>query len=186
MGKDELRRIFVWKSIPIPIFAAIMIMFFGYEIIRSELSNLFELILPVPQGFFEDWFYMPESAFMVIVTYVLFPPFVEEVLYRGIIARKFFKTYSPKKSILMSAALFGIMHINPWQMINSFFGGIFYGWVYWRYRSIWLCMFMHAYHNIHARFFSLPFKTGNLLQNPIWFDILGFLFWLMDSYYPES
>ena len=181
MGKDELHRIFAWRDVPLPIFAAVMVMFFGLEIIRSELSNLLQNLLPVPEGFFDGWFYEPENVFFVIVSSALFPGFTEEVFFRGIIARRFYRSYSPRKAILLSAALFGIMHLNPWQMVNAFLGGIFYGWIYWRYRSIWLCMFTHAYHNVLATFMALPYiRIENpyymeLWRHPLWFDILGLL-----------
>ena len=57
LGKGELGRIFVWRDIPIAIFASVLIMFFGFNVIRSELGNLFQFILPVPDGFFDGWFY---------------------------------------------------------------------------------------------------------------------------------
>ena len=181
MGRDELRRIFVWRDIPIPVFAGIMVMFFGLEIIKSELSNLLQSMLPVPDGFFSSRFYMPKNAFFVIVAHALFPGFTEEVFFRGVIARRFFRHYSPIKSVLLSAALFGIIHLNPWQAVNAFYAGIFYGWIYWRYRTVWLCMFAHAYHNILVSYMSFPYvaagKSGyqQVWRHPLWFDIMGLL-----------
>jgi membrane protease YdiL (CAAX protease family) len=176
MGKDELRRIFAWRNVPLPVFGSILVMYFGFEIITSELGNLFQMILPVPYGFFDGLFYEPENVFLLIVTGAIFPGFSEEVFFRGIIARKFFRTYSPARSIVLSAALFGIIHLNPWQMTNAFFYGIFYGWVYWRCKSIWLCMFMHAYHNILVHFMTYPYvSAGNFWLYPAWLDILGLL-----------
>lgn len=183
MGKDELSRIFAWLDLPLPVFAGSMIMFFGINIIRSELSNVLRMLLPIPDKFFEGLFYEPDNAFLLIISIALFPAFTEEVFHRGIIARNFFRIYSPRKAIVLSAALFGIIHINPWQAVNAFWGGIFYGWIYWRYRSIWLCMFMHAYHNILAIFMYYPYvrienHTGyqSMWRHPAWFDILGLLF----------
>ena len=181
IGKNELSSIFAWRNVPLPVFAAIMVMFFGAHIIRSELSNILQNLLPVPDGFFDGAFYRQENIFLIIVTGALMPGFTEEVFFRGIIARKFYRTYSPLKAILLSAALFGIMHLNPWQAVNSFLGGIFYGWIYWRYRSIWLCMFIHAYNNVLAFFMLYPFErigisgSHELWRHPLWFVILGFI-----------
>ena len=182
MGKDELRRVFAWRDVPLPVFAGIMVMFFGVDMIRSELSNLLQILLPVPNKFFNGWFYEPNNVFLAITSISLFPGFTEEILFRGVIARKFFRTYSPCKAVVLNAVLFGIMHINPWQMTNSFLGGIFYGWIYWRYRSIWLCMFMHAYNNVLAVFMSYPYiriedytSYQLMWHHPAWFNILGLL-----------
>jgi membrane protease YdiL (CAAX protease family) len=181
MGKGELSRIFAWRNVPVPLFAGVMVMFFGFEIISSELQNFFKMLLPIPEGFFDGLFYMPDNIFLVILSIALFPGFTEEVFYRGVIARRFFRAYSPRKAVLLSAALFGIAHINPWQMTNAFLYGIFFGWIYWRYRSIWLCMFTHAYHNFLAVFIPRPrVEVGNsgypyMWRHPLWFDILGLL-----------
>jgi membrane protease YdiL (CAAX protease family) len=68
------------------------------------------------------------------------------------------------------------MHLNPWQMTNAFLGGIFYGWIYWRYKSIWLCMFIHAYYNILVDFMTYPYAGAyDFWRHPVWFDILGLL-----------
>ena len=98
----------------------------------------------------------------------------------GYFARRFYTTYSPRKAIILSALIFGIMHINPWQATNAFIGGIFYGWIYLRYKSIWLCMLMHAYNNILAFYFDLPYilvKNSGYIEiwrHPMWLNILGF------------
>ena len=115
----------------------------------------------------------------LIISAGLFPGFSEEILFRGIIERKFFRIYSPVKAILLSSLLFGILHINPWQAVNAFFGGLFIGWIYWRYRSIWLCMFIHAYYNTLVTLLPLPYTKTNSLQyieewrHPLWFILLG-------------
>jgi membrane protease YdiL (CAAX protease family) len=180
MGKDELRRIFVWRDIPLAVFAGVLVMFYGLEIVKSELHNLLQMVLPVPDSFFDGWFYEPENIFLLIISMDLFPGFTEEVFFRGIIARRFCRTYPPRKAILLSAALFGIVHLNPWQAVNAFYLGIFLGWIYWRYKSIWLCMFIHAYHNT-LTLMPLPYvKMQNeyyevTWRHPVWFDILGLL-----------
>jgi len=175
MSKDELRRILVWRKIPFAVFAGVLIMYLGFEIIISEFYNLFQTVFPVPYGFFDGW-YKPDNIFLLILSNALFPGFTEELFYRGIIARRFFRTYSPRKAILLSSILFGIVHFNPWQAVNAFLGGIFYGWIFWRYKSIWLCMFFHAYYNTLVMLMPLPYAAnGAILSHPIWFDILGLL-----------
>ena len=183
LDKNELRRIFVWREMPVFIFAAIMVMFFGLVIIKSEILNFFEVLVPIPKGFFSDWFHVPEGFFLTIISIAIFPGFTEEVLYRGIIARRFFSTYSPRKAILLSSLIFAVVHMNPWQIVNAFIGGIFFGWIYLRYRSIWLCIFIHIYHNILVSYVKFPHvRVENsayleIWRHPLWLDILGiFLF----------
>ena len=185
IGKDELSRILVWRDTSLPVFAALLLMFFGLTIVKSELGNFFQMLIPVPQYFFDNYFYRPGNVIMLIISSALFPAFTEEILFRGIIARRFSRIYSPRKAILLSAVLFGIMHINPWQTFGAFMGGIFYGWIYFRYKSIWLCMFMHAYHNILATLMPFPYiEVPNyyyekMYRHPLWFDILGIFLFLL-------
>jgi membrane protease YdiL (CAAX protease family) len=179
MGKDELRRIFAWRDIPLGVFAGVLVMYFGYEIVVSELYNFFIRIFPVPDSFFDGWFYEPDNIFLMILTSSLFPGFTEEIFFRGIIARRFCRAYPLRKAILLSAVLFGLCHMNPWQAFDAFLGGIFYGWIYWRYKSIWLCMFLHAYYNTLASFMTIPYVEMQneyyevTWRHPVWFDVLG-------------
>ena len=181
MGRDELRRILAWRDVPLAVFAGVMIMFSGLDIITSELYNIFNILLPVPDNFFDGWFYKPRSVFLIILTGALLPGISEEIFFRGIIARRFFRAYSPVKSILVSAALFGLFHLNPWQAVNAFYFGIFLGWIYRRYKTIWLCMFTHACHNFLVDFMPYPYiavKNAYYLEmwrHPLWFDIMGLL-----------
>jgi membrane protease YdiL (CAAX protease family) len=182
MQKEELTHILVWRDVPFSTFASILVMFFGFEILQSELSNILQIIIPVPDEFFPDE--SSSSIFLVILTSALFPAFTEEIFFRGIILRNFSRIYSTRKAILLSALLFGLMHINPWQTVHAFISGIFLGWIYRRYKTIWLCMFIHAYNNVLASFMLVPVTvTRNpdnfrvLVFHPLWFDILGlFLF----------
>jgi membrane protease YdiL (CAAX protease family) len=84
-----------------------------------------------------------------------------------------------------SALLFGAMHLNPWQALAAFISGLFYGWLYMRYRTIWMCMFFHGYTNVPASFMPFPVKYlenehthALLVMHPLWFDILGILLFL--------
>ena len=54
------------------------------------------------------------------------------------------KNYSPYKAILISAIFFGAMHLNPWQAIPAFFGGLFIGWIYYKTWSVIPGVIIHA------------------------------------------
>jgi membrane protease YdiL (CAAX protease family) len=118
------------------------------------------------------------------MTTALFPAFTEEVFFRGILLRRFCGVYSERKAILLSAVLFGLMHLNPWQAMYAFISGLFLGWVYRRFKTIWPCMLLHAYNNILASFIVYPVivvpnrnSFTTLVHHPLWFVILGaFLF----------
>jgi membrane protease YdiL (CAAX protease family) len=78
---------------------------------------------------------------------VLAAPVLEEVLFRWIILDGLLKNYSPVKAILWSGIMFGYAHIIPTQAVNAMFIGFALGWVYYRSRSLYLCMFLHFVNN---------------------------------------
>lgn len=84
------------------------------------------------------------STFLSIV---LFAPLLEELFCRGIILRGLLHHTTPIKAIALSALMFGIMHLNPWQAIPAFILGVFMGWVYWRTHSLWATIFIHFVNN---------------------------------------
>jgi len=77
----------------------------------------------------------------------LVAPVIEEILFRGIILRSFLNQYDPKKAIIWSAVIFAVAHLNIYQLPVAFVGGCMIGWVYYRTKSLWLCILAHACHN---------------------------------------
>ena len=62
--------------------------------------------------------------------YAMFMPFVEEVLFRGILFSRLEREYGLRAGILLSAALFGIYHASLVQGIYAFIMGIVFASAY--------------------------------------------------------
>ena len=78
-------------------------------------------------------------------------PIVEELFFRGVVERILLKLKtSPWVGIIASAMLFTMIHEFPYQAIGAFIGGVIYGWVYYKTKSIYLTFSMHAVNNIIA------------------------------------
>jgi len=77
----------------------------------------------------------------------LVAPVLEEMLFRGVILRGFLRQYSRTFAILWSAALFGIAHLNLYQLATAIVLGVVSGWLYERCRSLWPCILLHAAYN---------------------------------------
>jgi len=88
-------------------------------------------------------FNLPTFLLVVVIA-----PLSEEWLHRGIILKGLLTHYSPLKAIIWSSVIFGVMHVDPRLMVYAFCGGLAMGWVYWRTRSLWCCIFMHAANNV--------------------------------------
>jgi len=103
--------------------------------------------IPMPEAvkrLFESAFSRTLPTFLVAVVVA---PLAEEWLCRGVILKGLLRRYSPRKAIVWSAILFGVLHANPWQAIPACCIALAIGWVYWRTRSLWYCIFMHAVNN---------------------------------------
>jgi fluoride ion exporter CrcB/FEX len=90
---------------------------------------------------------MPIIAF---ITIVLLAHLLEELLFRGIILDGYLKNYSPINSIVVSAFLFALIHGNLAQGIGAFMMGVVAGLLYWRTKSLLLCIALHFSNNFTA------------------------------------
>ncbi|HDL18051.1 MAG TPA: CPBP family intramembrane metalloprotease [Bacteroidetes bacterium] len=97
---------------------------------------------------------------VIFLLLVVAAPVLEELLFRGIILEGFLHRYSPGKAILWSSIIFGVVHLNPWQFIAAFFGGLLIGWVYWQTRSLLPAMFIHFVINFTSYVLQF-FTTGD-------------------------
>jgi uncharacterized protein len=116
------------------------------ELISSPSSEAFktEIINSVPDTGIYSFLYL-----------VLIAPIVEEVLFRGIMLEGLSKKYSPVVSIMFTSFLFGISHINPWQILFTFILGLLFGWLYLKTRSLVPSIFCHILNNLVSFLFLL-------------------------------
>lgn len=100
--------------------------------------------------FMEDTFFEIANEPLGIVSMALLAPLVEEMMFRGAIQNYFMRTSSnPWIGIIVTALIFGIVHMNPQQIVYATLLGVVFGWIYYRTRSL------------------LPVITGHVLNNSI-------------------
>jgi membrane protease YdiL (CAAX protease family) len=183
--KLKFNEVFKFNSVSLNYWLAIIIFMFGFVIVSSEIDNILNYILPMPE-FLQDIFeaIMVKQVFAIAIILIgIIPAITEEMLFRGVVLNGFKENYSDKKAILISALLFGIIHLNPWQFVTAFIIGIVMAWVCIKTKSIILCMYMHLFNNtigvIALKYKEvLPIKGFNTAYSekifqPIWFDLAG-------------
>jgi len=182
----KFNEIFLVNKVSLNYWIATIVFMFGYVILSSELDNVLEYFLPMPM-FLEDTFesIMVDQLFIFsIILIVIVPTITEEMLFRGIIVSGFKENYSGKKTIIVSALLFGLIHLNPWQFVSAFIVGLFSAWLCLRTKSILLCLYIHFFNNflgLMAMKFSdtIPIRgfntayAGEPVFQPLWFDAIG-------------
>ena len=181
----KFNEVFMFNNVPLNIWIAVIVFMFGFIILSSELDNLLNYILPMPE-FLQDVFNSMLANEYIVISIILvgiIPAFVEEMFFRGVILSGFKDNYSRKKAIIISSLLFGIIHLNPWQFVTAFIIGIISAWICLQTNSILPSIYIHLFNNILSvlvtrygdvisiRGFNTVFNERTL--QPIWFDAAG-------------
>lgn len=82
-----------------------------------------------------------------VATAVVLAPILEEWLFRGIVQPPAVAKWGAFRGILVSAALFGVIHLMPMQVINAFFVGLVLGYLYYKTGSLVPVILLHALNN---------------------------------------
>lgn len=176
------RQVFPIKKNPWLIYPVLILTVLGLDIVLSEFDNILRYFFHIPTDstILAGIEYNPWAA---AFTLVVIAPMTEEILFRGFILRGFQKQYPNIVAILVSAILFGAIHLNWQQIPGAAILGILLGWVFLRTGSILPCLLIHGLNNglvllnvlvdLHIPGFSgRPPITGAIFQ-PLWFDALG-------------
>jgi len=131
---------------------------FAYEHLGIEMdenaSKVFEGLMKEPWGY---------------VAIGILAPLAEEIVFRGAILRTLLAMMSKKNhwvAIMVSAAIFGLVHGNVAQFVNALLMGLLLGWMYYRTKSLVPGILMHWVNNTMAYVLSnlMPQSDGKLID----------------------
>ena len=102
--------------------------------------------------------YFVDYPIFAIIMSVIMGPFTEEIIYRGILFR-FFSKYGELCAVLSTGFLFGTMHmlfsfgntnilLFLCQWLDYFLSGILLGFIYKKYKNIWINVSIHGTWNL--------------------------------------
>ena len=96
-------------------------------------------------------------------------PLAEEVVFRGAILRTLLGIMSKKNhwvAIMISAAIFGVVHANLAQFVNALLMGLLLGWMYYRTGSLVPGILLHWVNNTMAYVLAniMPQSDGKLID----------------------
>jgi len=183
----SFNEVFMFNTVPLNLWSALIVFMFGFVIVSSELDNLLNYVLPMPELLQDafDLLLTNEYIILSIILIGIIPAFLEEMLFRGVILSGFRENYSPKKAIIVSAVLFGIVHLNPWQFVTAFIVGIISAWICLKTKSILPAIYIHLFNNMLAVFLAkygekIPIRgfTTEVYERtfqPLWFDAIGII-----------
>lgn len=140
------------------------------------------VIEPLLELFPPKWFNMLSgymgSGIWAIMTAVLAAPILEELLFRGVIQRSITMKYGGLTGVVVAAAIFGIIHFNPVQVVNAFVVGLILGFIYYKTNSLISVMIIHAVNNAMAYLIwtiSEDKSQFNMIRDSINSDMLYYI-----------
>lgn len=153
-GKDILAKPFERK---IPVNSAVYI-FAGITLITAMayINSLIVSLLGIPSGGAEIEGASADNYTFILafITTAIVPAICEEFLFRGAIMHSLLK-FGKVPAILISAVMFGLMHMNFSQFFYATAAGIFLGWVACETGSIYCGMLIHFSQNFFSVFQSV-------------------------------
>jgi len=192
VSRSPLREVFPLRPVPWSLAVPLVSLMIGSSILLSETDNCVRHFLPLPPmlaNLFGDLIGAKTGLWGSLFLLAIVAPLTEELLFRGVILHGFLSRYAPFKSVLWSSVLFGLVHLNPWQLITGIWLGVLLGWLRVRTRSLLPCFALHAaFNSLPLCALLLPvtipgFNTnGGLARTvefqPLWFNLLGLALFL--------
>lgn len=124
-------------------------------LISTIIINLISAIFQDAMGItfesgFEDMYVEgPMGAVVLIFTLAVIPAVVEEFCIRGVVLQPL-RRYGDKFAIIMSAAIFSILHGNMVQIPYTLVAGIYFGYLCVATGSLWPSIVLHFINNLFS------------------------------------
>jgi len=150
IARVPLRDAFLLRGFPPLLIPSLVAVALGSSLLASEVDNLIRIVLPMPawlESAFDDIFGGVRGLAATVLFVVVIGPVLEELLCRGLILHVLLRRYSPWVAIVISSVLFAVVHLNPWQGVAAFGGGLLLGWIAVETRSLWPCVICHSLFN---------------------------------------
>ena len=154
-AKVPLKELFPVRKFNILLFVPIFFFIWGAQNLIGEVNILIDKIIPPPSWFWELFNKIFESDYGVygaILKVAIIAPIIEELIFRGVIMHGLMKNYSGTTAVVVSALMFALFHMNPWQFPATFVLGLLLGFLMLKKHNILLCIGGHAINNGIALF----------------------------------
>jgi membrane protease YdiL (CAAX protease family) len=190
-----LKKLFPGKSFNILIVIPVILFLWAAHNLIGVVNITLDKVLPPPAWFWELFNKVFESDYGFYGAFfkvVIMAPIIEEMIFRGVIMHGLMRNYSNFTAVFVSALMFALFHLNPWQFPATFSLGILLGILMLRTRNIYLCIIGHAINNglalisvkyweeIQATSFYQGSKSSQLLISTF-IIIIAFIFILLLS-----
>ena len=139
--KPELGQV-VWSILGILALAVLI----------AELTYWTDLVFPMPEAIKTAYLEavtadtLPELLALTLAAAVA-PGLCEEVAFRGFFQPMLRSRFGKHAGVALAAALFAVMHLDPWHLLALFAIGLFLGYLYVWTGSLWVPVLAHFMNN---------------------------------------
>ncbi len=156
----------------------------GMAVVLHELNKAVVCGFPIPESMqviFHTTLGRGTSYPSALFRGAVVAPYVEELLFRGVVLSGLLSNYSRTYAIIWSSILFSVSHLNPWQLPASLIGGLVLGWWVIRTGSLWPALVGHALNNFifatimhfEIPYFAVSDDLNVVVFNPWWWSATG-------------
>jgi membrane protease YdiL (CAAX protease family) len=92
----------------------------------------------------------PTGIVLIFLVGGVLAPFVEEIVFRGVVFSSLRDHWGEGRALLVSSALFGIIHLAPLSMVPTGFIGLLLARAFSSTRSLWPAVIAHSVYNSTA------------------------------------
>ena len=155
-------QIGIVNGIPLEgIFLAIGCAVAMYFLLDQFLDPVFEGMLPGSEDRYQETLgHLRESPVLSFIQVCILAPVMEEILMRGFLLGGLSVNYGKVTALLISSALFALLHFNMVQTLSALICGIILGLLYMRTDSLICCIAAHAGYNMIS-YFTMIFPFFN-------------------------
>lgn len=149
-SKLPLLQIFPLKMFNPLVLLPVVTFIWGAQNILDVVNAWVARVLPPPPWFWELFNQIFEGDYGMMGVFLkvsVVAPIIEELIFRGLIFNGFRRNYNGFVAVFMSALLFSLFHLNPWQMPATFVLGLLLGWLMLRTNNILVAILGHSINN---------------------------------------
>jgi membrane protease YdiL (CAAX protease family) len=152
---------YIWSPVPVRCLLLSVLIIFPVIFLLDYLLSYFAWLPDIMKQEFD----LIQSNWFGIVLITILGPVFEEILFRGTITKILLNHYSPAKALLISALIFGVIHINPVQVFGAGLIGLLLAWIYYKTASLLPCLIIHIINNSTSVFLGKIYPDANYLKD---------------------
>ena len=145
-SRASLRELFGFRLAYIPIGVVSAGLLYGvFYLGYLAATAMFGFAAPQVEGIYSPRHEESPLVIGLLLLFIIAP--AEEIFWRGYVQHQLAKRYTPLLGFLLATAVYALVHIwsfNLMLFLAAGLCGLFWGAMYWRFRSVWPGLISHA------------------------------------------